>query len=47
MPTYLRMGFSIGYFTAGCLAIKQPLIGLGMLFVLAVLDALLSIAYEG
>lgn len=47
MPTYLRFGFSIGYFTAGCLAIKTPLIGFGFLIVLAGLDAFLSMTYNG
>lgn len=47
MPTYLRMFFSIGYFAAGCLSIAMPLLGLSLLFVLAGLDAFLTIAYEG
>jgi len=47
MPTYLRMGFSLGYFTSGCLSIPYPVIGFGFLLILAGLDAILSMAHNG
>jgi len=47
MPTYLRMFFSLGYFTCGCLAMATPLLGFTGLLTLAALDSFLSIAYNG